>query len=111
MFIIIIIRKESCASHPGRRNSLQTLTPLLHQSVKFLGSISSGPIAHLLSVLCVWMKILSHTRAKKKAKRLLLVLLLVVFKQQHGSEGINSTGYLQVNAKRRTDQWAARNES
>ena len=69
-YCIIIIRKESCASHPGRQNSLQTLTPLLHQSVKFLGSIFSGPVSHLLSMLRVLMKILSHTSAKKKAKRL-----------------------------------------
>ena len=33
-------------------------------------SIFSGPMTHLLSVLCVSVKILSHASAKKKTKRL-----------------------------------------
>ena len=28
-----------------------------------------GPITHLLSMLCVWMKILSHASAKKETKK------------------------------------------
>ena len=33
-------------------------------------SIYSGPVLHLLSMLCVSMKILSHDSAKKKTKRI-----------------------------------------
>ena len=33
-------------------------------------SIFSGPVTHLLSVLRVWIKILSHAGAKKKTERL-----------------------------------------
>ena len=51
-----------------------TLTPSLPQPVKCSdapsGLISSGPIAHLLSMLCVLMTILSHAGATKKAERL-----------------------------------------
>ena len=56
------------------------LTPSLPQPVKFpaerctdapVNSIFSGSLTHLLSVLCVSMKILSHASAKKqKQKRL-----------------------------------------
>ena len=55
-------------------------------------SVFSSPVTHLLSVLCVLMKILSHTSVKKKTKRLRgsnFTLLLVIFKWHHGSEGVN----------------------
>ena len=52
-------------------------------------SVCSGPITHLLSVLCVWMKILSHASAEKKIKRL-RTFILVFFKWYHGSDGVNS---------------------
>ena len=43
-------------------------------------------------MLCILMKILSHTSVKKKTKRLKVsnfALLLVIFKWHHGSEGVN----------------------
>ena len=50
-----------------------TLTPSLPKHVKCMhasaNSIFSGPLTHLLSVLWVLMKILSHASAKKKTKR------------------------------------------
>ena len=57
-------------------------------------SIFSGPITHLLSVLRVLMKILSHASAKKKTKGLKVsdfaVLLVAVFESHYGSEGVNA---------------------
>ena len=56
-------------------------------------SVCSGPITHLLSVLCVWMKIFSHANAKtQKGLRVSnnFSLLLVVFKCHHGSERVNT---------------------
>ena len=82
------------------------LTPSLPQPVKFpaerrrdapVNSIFSGSLTHLLSLLCVSMKILSHASAKrkerKKEKKGLRVsnfpLLLNVFKWHRGREGVN----------------------
>ena len=51
-------------------------------------------ITHLLSVLCVWMKTLSHAGAKikKKGSRVsTFALLLDVFKWHHGSEGVKGS--------------------
>ena len=55
-------------------------------------SIFSGPIKHLVSMLCVLMKVLSHANAKKLKKDLRIsnfAHLLVVFKWHHGSDGVN----------------------
>ena len=58
---------------------LSCLTPSLPQHVNFraercthapVNSTFSGSITHLLSMLCILMKIPSHTGAKKKTKRL-----------------------------------------
>ena len=55
------------------------LTPSLPQPVKFpaerctdapANSMFSGPVTHLLSVLCVLMELLSRASAKKRTKRL-----------------------------------------
>ena len=66
----------------------------------------SGPLTHPFSVLCVLMKILSHTSVKNKTERLKgfrfwktrqkglrvldFALLLVVFQWHHGSEWVNA---------------------
>ena len=58
-----------------------------------LNSIFSGPITHLLSVLCGLMKILSRCQCeKRKTKRLKgfrFLTFISVFKWHHGSEGVN----------------------
>ena len=65
------------------------LTPSLPQPVKF--PAWTGPITHLLLMLCVLMKILSHGSRKRKQKGLMVsnfVLLFVIFKWHHSSEGV-----------------------
>ena len=46
-----------------------------------------------MSILCILIKVLSHTNAKKKTERLKdsnFALLLVVLKWYHGSESVNT---------------------
>ena len=55
-------------------------------------SIFCGPVTHLLAMLPVLMKILSHVSAKRKRKGLRVSnypLSQVVFKRPDGSEGVN----------------------
>ena len=64
-------------------------------------SIFSSPMTHLLSMLCVSMKIVWHTNAKKKKKKKRgggggganFALLLVFFKWHHGSEWVNALAF------------------
>ena len=53
--------------------TIKTLTPSLPKHVKCMhasaNSIFSGPVTHLLSMLWVLMKTISHASAKKKTKR------------------------------------------
>ena len=78
---------------PIARPCQYKLTPSLLQHVKFPGerctdtsanSIFSGPVSHLLSMLCVLRKILSEACAKERRLKDVrvsnLALLLVVFK-------------------------------
>ena len=56
-------------------------------------SVCSGPIIHLLSMLCVFMKLLLHAQCQKQQQqqnkqKTHFALLLVVFKRRHGSEAV-----------------------
>ena len=83
-------------------NSEDKLAPSLSEPVQFLGwkmqghtcapvnTIFSSPLTHLLSMLCILMKILSHASVKKKTKRL-TGLNFAPFLDNfmwHGSEGV-----------------------
>ena len=103
MFAVIpFVKLRNDTSLPQPETNKQK-TGLRRAQTRLLKVYLGGSVTNLISTLCVLIRILSHTNAKKKTKRLKdsnFSLLLVVPKRLHGSERVKQ----QLNGERKGDE-------